>query len=123
MEPARQRTDMIRKRRYDHGRRSDQETLVRRRQRPSRQLSIAGERDAHAMTAIAWGRRRMIRLIAVITAAMIMMMSVVRAAHGCLNNRGRLLHGAEARAGGVTGAQKKRGDDEKHLPGGSVHGR
>lgn len=63
----------------------------------------------------------MIRRIANVTAAM--MVRVVRIAHRSLDNRRGFLRGAKARARGMTGAQKERGDRQKHLPCGAEHGR
>jgi len=63
----------------------------------------------------------MIRRIANVTATM--MVRMVRVAHRSLNNRRCFLRDAEARARGMTGAQKERGDRQKHLPCGGEHGR
>jgi len=63
----------------------------------------------------------MIRRISSVAAAM--MVSMVRVAHRNLNDRRRILRGAKAGACGMTGAQKERGDRQKHLPCGAEHGR
>lgn len=63
----------------------------------------------------------MIRRIASVAAAM--MARMARVAHRSLNNRRCILRDAEARARGMTGAQKERGDRQKHLPCGDKHGR
>lgn len=63
----------------------------------------------------------MIRRIASVAAAM--MVRMARVAHRSLNNRRCFLRGAEARARGMTGAQKERGDRQKHLLCGANHDR